>query len=101
MKNMPTFAEVPELWDDDPYFQEFLKQAEFANMTERQQEQYIAKMMREWDYQNSIDFAIEKAKTRGEMNAHIETAQKMLARHEPMEKIMEYSELTEEQIKAL
>lgn len=101
LKNMPTFAEEPELWDDDPYFQEFLKQAEFANMTERQQEQYIAKMMHEWDNQNVLDFAIEKAKAEERATHNIEIAKMMLANNEPMEKIVKYSGLSEEQVKAL
>ena len=98
MKNLPTFVETPELWtDDEPYFQELLQEAEFAKMTDRQQEQYLARMMHEWDYQNSIDFAMEK----GEAKKAIKTARLMLADHEPMEKIVKYSGLTEEQIRAL
>jgi predicted transposase/invertase (TIGR01784 family) len=106
MKNLPTFVETPELWaDDEPYFQELLQEAEFAKMTDRQQEQYLARMMHEWDYQNSIDFAMEKGEAKGvakgEANKAIETARLMLADHEPMEKIVKYSGLTEEQVRAL
>ena len=96
MKNLPTFAQKPDLWDD-PYFDDFMEQADFASMTWEQQEAYIASMKQKWDYKNSIDFAREE----GEKKRNIEIAKKMLARHEPMEKIVEYSELTEEQIKAL
>ena len=61
MKNLPTFAEEPELWDD-PYFKEFMEQAEFANMSWEEQEKYIASMKQKWDYKNSIDFAEQKGR---------------------------------------
>ena len=43
MKNLPTFAEKPELWDD-PYFNDLMEEAAFANMTWEEQEKYIASM---------------------------------------------------------
>ena len=61
MKNLPTFAEEPELWDD-PYFKDFMEQAEFANMSWEEQEKYIASMKQKWDYKNSIDFAEQKGR---------------------------------------
>ena len=61
MKNLPTFAEEPELWDD-PYFKDFMEQAEFANMSWEEQERYIASMKQKWDYKNSIDFAEQKGR---------------------------------------
>lgn len=98
MKNLPTFVETPELWaDDEPYFQEFLQEAEFAKMTDRQQEQYLARMMHEWDYQNSIDFAMEK----GEAKKAIETARRLKQLGVGLDIITQATGLTEEQVRGL
>jgi len=96
MKNLPTFVEKPELWDD-PYFNDFMEQAEFANMSMEEQEAYIASMKQKWDYDNSIEFAEQK----GVQNTREEIARDMLADNEPMEKIIKYSKLTEKQIRVL
>ena len=98
MKNLPTFVETPELWaDDEPYFQELLQEAEFAKMTDRQQEQYLARMMHEWDYQNSIDFAMEK----GEAKKAIETARRLKQLGVGLAIITQATGLTEEQVRGL
>ena len=96
MKNLPTFAEKPEIWDD-PYFNDFMEQAEFAKMSEEEQDKYIASMKQKWDYKNTLDFARQE----GVQNTREEIARDMLADNEPMEKIIKYSKLTEEQINAL
>ena len=108
MKNLPTFVEKPELWDD-PYFNEFMEQAEFASMTFEEQERYIASMKQKWDYDNSIEFAEQKGLARGREEGReegmkqvaLEVARRMLEDNEPIEKIVKYSGLTEDQIKAL
>ena len=96
MKNLPTFVEKPELWDD-PYFNEFMEQAEFASMSFEEQEAYIASMKQKWDYDNSIEFAEQK----GEKKTAEKIARLMLADKEPLDKIVKYSGLTKEQIQAL
>ncbi len=117
MKNLPIFVSEPELWDDDPYFRDLLKQAEFANMTDRQQERYIAKMMHEWDYENSISYAREKGhkagwesglkkgreegREEGREAERINTARRMLEKQYTAEAIAELTGLTEEQVRAL
>lgn len=109
MKNLPTFVSEPELWDDDPYFRDLLKQAEFANMTDRQQERYIARMMHEWDYENSINYAREKGHKagledglkKGREEERISTARRMLEKQYSVEVIAELTGLTEEQVRAL
>ena len=104
MKNLPTFVEKPELWDD-PYFNEFMEQAEFASMSFEEQERYIASMKQKWDYDNSIEFAEQKGLARGReegmKQGALEVARRMLEDNEPIEKIVKYSGLTEDQIKAL
>jgi len=96
MKNLPTFVEKPDLWDD-PYFYEFMEQAEFASMSFEEQEAYIASMKQKWDYDNSIEFAEQK----GEKKKAEKIARLMLADKEPLDKIVKYSGLTKEQIQAL
>jgi predicted transposase/invertase (TIGR01784 family) len=100
MKNLPTFVEKPELWDD-PYFNEFMEQAEFASMTFEEQERYIASMKQKWDYDNSIDFAREEGREEGEENKAREIARRMLEGKMPIEQIVMFTGLTEEQVRAL
>ena len=96
MKNLPTFVEKPDLWED-PYFNEFMEQAEFANMSWEEQEKYIATMKQRWDYKNTLDFAEAK----GEANKAIKIARKMLEKGFSPEDIAECTDLGEEEIKAL
>ena len=92
MKNLPTFAEKPELWDD-PYFDEMIQEAEFANMTFEEQEAYIQAMKSTWDYNNSLEFA--------ETKKAMEIARKLLALGISVENIQKATDLTDEQIQAL
>lgn len=92
MKNLPTFAEKPELWDD-PYFDEMIQEAEFANMTFEEQEAYIQAMKSTWDYNNSLEFA--------EIKKAMEIARKLLALGISVENIQKATDLTDEQVQAL
>ena len=108
MKNLPTFVEKPELWDD-PYFNEFMEQAEFASMSFEEQEAYIASMKQKWDYDNSIEFAEQKGvekgiaegKEEGKAEQNIENARSLKALGVDIKTIAKALKLTEEQIKAL
>ena len=96
LKNLPTFAEKPELWDD-PYFDAMIQEAEYANMTDAQQMAYLNSLMARWDYANTIDFAREEGKQQQAM----EVARRMKEKDRPIEEIVEFTDLTEEQIRAL
>ena len=96
MKNLPTFAEEPELWDD-PYFNEMMEEAEYAKMTMEQRYQYAMSMKQKWDLANQITFA----ERRGDLKRSLETARKMLSKGYPVEEIVEISELPIEQVLAL
>ena len=100
MKNLPTFVEKPELWDD-PYFNEFMEQATFASMSFEEQEAYIASMKQKWDYDNSIDFAREKGREEGEEHKACEIARRMKSMGMNDDVILQATGLTEDQIKAL
>ena len=66
MKNLPTFALEPDLWDDkDTYFNSLMEEAAFANMTFEEQERYIASMKQKWDYKNTLDFARSEGREAG------------------------------------
>lgn len=96
MKNLPTFAEKPELWDD-PYFNDLMEEAAFANMTWEEQEKYIASMKQRWDFKNTLDFAEMKGMEKGVEKV----AREMLKDNVPIDTIVKYSGLTEEQVRAL
>ena len=104
MKNLPTFVEKPELWDD-PYFNEFMEQATFASMSFEEQEAYIASMKQKWDYDNSIEFAEQKGLARGReegmRQGALEVARRMKSMGLNDDVILQATGLTEEQIKAL
>ena len=92
LKNLPNFAEKPELWDD-PYFEAMIQEAEYANMSDAQQMAYLRSLMARWDYANTIDFAREEGRE--------EVARRMLAEGFDAETIARLTGLTEEQIAAL
>ena len=86
------------MWDDmDPYFTDLMKEAEFANMSWEEQEKYIASMKQKWDYQNTLDFAEMKGREEGIENV----AREMRKDNVPVETIVKYTGLTEEQVRAL
>ena len=94
--NLPTFAEKPELWDD-PYFEDMVQEAEFANMSFDEQEAYIQAMKNRWDFQNSIDYAREEGK---DLKA-LEIARNLKEFGVEVSIIARSSGLSEEQIRAL
>ena len=78
-----------------------IQEAEYANMTNDQQMAYLRSLMARWDYANTIDFAREEGEAIGDKKRSIAVAKLMLADNESMEKIVRYSGLTEEQVRAL
>ena len=116
MKNIPTFAEAPELLWDDPYFASLLDEAEYAGMSGEQKAQYREAMRRDWDYKNTIDFAHDKgfeeglaegeAKGRAEGEAKLAEeqraiAKRLLAAGVSVELVAESTALPIEQVKEL
>lgn len=66
-------------------------------MTEQERWEYALAMKHKWDYQNTIDFAREEGREEGK----IDVAKEMLADKVPVETIIKYTGLTEEQVRAL
>ena len=83
--------------------------AEIATFTPEDKVKYEFDMTTERDIRNQIRFAEKQAAAKADVKAtertrkedSIKTARLMLADHEPMEKIVKYSGLTEEQIRGL
>ena len=109
MKNLPTFVEKPELLWDDPYFEELMEEAEFANMTEEQRWRYALAMKQKWDYKNTIDYAhdqgleegIKQGIEQGTEIATVQTAKRFKELGVPIETIAKATGLTLDQIQAL
>ena len=104
MKNIPTFAETPDVWAD-PYFRTMLDEAEFARMSRQQKEQYRKEMRRDWDYKNTMDYAIARGKEEGRAEGKAEgqqaIARRMLSDGLPTDVIAKYTALSESQIASL
>ena len=96
MKNLPTFVETPELWDDD-YFQEMMREAEYAKMTEQERWEYALSMKGKRDYQNTIDYAREE----GMEKQMLIDARNLKANGVPVDIIAKSLGLSEEQVLAL
>ena len=121
MKNLPTFAERPELLDEEGYFGELMEAAEFVSLDDKERNAYFNDVKMKGDYQNTIDFAREQgreegeaigkakglkageAKGRKEMHEEdlAEMTKKMLAEGIAPEVVARITGLTEAQIKAL
>ena len=66
MKNLPIFVETPALWEEEgPYFRAMLDEAEYAQMSREQKRQYREEMRRDWDYKNTMDYAIAQGYAQG------------------------------------
>ena len=96
MKNLPTFAKKPALWDD-PYFEMLLCEAEYARMDRTQRRKYRNSLKMKYDYVNTVEYAEQ----RGREQQALETARRMLAKNREIGEIIEFTGLTEKQIKAL
>ena len=56
MKNLPTIAEKPELWDD-PYFEDIMTEAEYANMDRHERDRFLFGRPRSRCEGAHVDFA--------------------------------------------
>ena len=98
MKNLPIFVETPALWEEEePYFRTMLDAAEYAQMSREQKRQYREEMRRDWDYKNTMDYAVEKGMTEKAESI----ARRMLADGLSVGLVAKYTELSEEQVREL
>ena len=105
MKNLPTLAGDPASWEDDPYFQTMLEEAEYARMDGQEKKQYREMIRQDWDYKNTLDYIAEQGLAKGMEKGRTEekeaVARRMLADGVPVGTVAKYTELTEEQVRAL
>ncbi|MBO7574653.1 MAG: Rpn family recombination-promoting nuclease/putative transposase [Bacteroidales bacterium] len=95
LKNIRTFALNPK--DVPSRYQRILKSAQLAQITEEDRQNYLKNMLSEYD-EKMISLGNYK---RGHSDATEEIARRMLEDNEPMEKVVKFTGLTKEQIKAL
>ena len=100
-KNLPTFAERPELFWDDPYFDEFLEVAEFVSMTPEEKRKYNEDLKMRYDYDNTIAYAKEQGFKQGVEQNQERTAKKMLAKGYDVTEVSELTGLSTEEIQKL
>ena len=108
LRNIENLDDMPD-WITDSEIQEFYNMAEVANLPISVREEIDKFMTTEQDWKNALNYAEKKSykkgltegKAEGLAEGKIEIAKAMMLAGEPIEKIVLYSELTEEQIKAL
>ena len=114
MKNLPIFAETPALWEEEePYFRAMLDAAEYAQMSREQKRQYREEMRRDWDYKNTMDYAIAQGHAQGKEEGIAEgkaegqaeekqtIARRMLAEGLSVDLVAKCTGLTVEQVQCL
>jgi predicted transposase/invertase (TIGR01784 family) len=115
LKNIRTFAVNPK--DIPSRYQRILKSAQLAHISEEDKQKYLKSMLTEYDekmisrgnyklgFSDGEEVGIQKGRAEGRAEGkaerNVELAKEMLADNEPMQKIIKFSHLTEEQIKAL
>ena len=97
LKNISTFAIKPDLWDD-PYFEDFMEEAEFANMTVEQQDKYIMSMKQKWDYENTLAYKEKKGIEKGIEKGIKNTAMQMLKYGIPIADVAIISGISEKEL---
>ncbi len=104
LKNLHKLDRIP---DDlkESIFEKLFETAEIAKFSKEEHQSYEDSLKYYRDLKNSIDYAKEEAHEagvkKGEKNKQIEIAKKMLKDNMPIEYILEYTGLTEEEIKKL
>ena len=117
MKNLPNFAEEPEMLESGGYFDELLKAAEYESLTREEKRKYLKTVHMRGDYQNTIDFArkqgheagfaegmekgIEKGMEKGAIETKADIARNLTAIGMSVDQISKVTGLPESAIRAL
>jgi predicted transposase/invertase (TIGR01784 family) len=115
LKNIRTFALNPK--GIPSRYHRVLKSAQLAHISDEDKQKYLKSMLTEYDekmisqgnyklgFSDGEEVGIQKGRAEGRAEGkaerNVELAKEMLADNEPMQKIIKFSHLTEEQIKAL
>lgn len=100
LKHLTEFKYRPE-YLSGPEFDQLFNLAKYANLTKEEQVMYNASLKRKWDNKNVLDYAVATAEQKAKHEKAIEMARKMLTANEPLDKVVEYTGLTIEQIESL
>ena len=95
LKNMRTFALNPKGVPER--MRKVLEASRISGLPDKELQQYFRAMVTDTEREDIATANYQDGRMEGKM----ETARLMLADHEPMEKIVRYSGLTEEQVRGL
>ena len=121
MKNLPNFAEEPEMLESGGYFDELLKAAEYESLTREEKRKYLKTVHMRGDYQNTIDFArkqgheagfaegmekgiekgIERGMEKGSIEAKVDIARNLIAMNMTPEQVAKATGLSVEAVQNL
>lgn len=108
IRTMSTYDEVPDE-EQNEYFKRLFEASDRNNISEDKLSIYDRMVRDEIQIKAELDFAVEQAEAKGKAEGlaegkaerNIEIAKAMKLAGEPVEKIVQYSGLSEEQVKAL
>ena len=100
LKNLPKLENRPmEL--KDKIFDKLFAEAEIAKFSKKELREYEDSLKAYRDIKNSLDTAEEKGRKKGKEERSLEIAREMLQDGEPIEKIIRYTGLSENEISGL
>ena len=104
LKHLKEFKTRPA-YLSGPEFDQLFNLAQYANLTKKEKAMYDASLKYKWDNKNVRDYEVSKGREEGrEEGLHkkaLEIAKEMLAEGEPLERIVKYTKLSIEEIRAL
>lgn len=100
LKHLTEFKKQP-VYLTGPEFDQFFALAKYANLTKEERDMYNTSLKQKWDNKNVLDYAVEQAKQKGEYKKAIEMAKEMLADGFPIDQIVKYTKLSEEEVQAI
>ena len=100
LKNLSKLENRPKELKDK-IFDKLFAEAEIAKFSKKELREYEDSLKAYRDIKNSLDTAEEKGRKKGKMEGKIEVAREMLQDGEPIEKIIRYTGLSENEISEL
>ena len=100
LKNLSRLEERPAALRER-VFARLFEAAKIAAYTKEERNQYENDMMTENDYRNTIDYARDEGRAEGLAEGKAEVARNLLASGMPMERVMEFTGLSGEQLEKL
>ena len=105
IRHLEDFQTVPPIYEDDHIFRAVLEKAEIAGFNSWEYESYERSLREFRDMKGYMDTAFDEGKMEGKIEGILEgrkeIAKQMFAENVPMEIMMRYTGLSEDEIKAL